>query len=162
MLEIAGIFYFIILVVIIAIVIFESKTKRKNYDERQELIRGRGYKYGFIAAVIASLVMLYLDLYNIKISTNVTILVPLYAGIFVISIYDIINHAYFGTNEKRQLSVGIIFLIIGVLDGYLTWQSWIVNKNLMENIPSILLSGYFLIVGIVILCVKFWDGRDKD
>lgn len=33
MMEIAGIFYFIILVIIIAIVIFESKTKRKNYDE---------------------------------------------------------------------------------------------------------------------------------
>lgn len=156
------IFYFIILVIIIAIVIFGTNTKRKNYDERQELIRGRGYKYGFIAMVIGSLVVLYLNLYNIKVSTNVAILIPLYAGVFVISIYDIINHAYFGTNEKRQLSVGIIFLIVGVLDGYLTWQSWTVDKDLMRNITSILLSGYFFIVGIVILCVKFWDGRDKD
>lgn len=156
------ILYFIILAIVIAIVIFGSNTKKKNYDERQELIRGRGYKYGFIAVVIAALVVLNLDLFDIKISINAAVIVPLYVGVFVISIYDIINHAYFGTNEKRQLSVGIIFLIVGVLDGYLTWQSWIVDKNLMENITSILLSGYFLVVGVVILCVKFWDGRDKD
>lgn len=157
-----ALFYFIIMAVIIAIVIFGSNTKRKNYDERQELIRGRGYKYGFIAMIIGSLVILYLDLYDVKVSTYVAVLIPLYAGVFVISIYDIINHAYFGTNEKHQLSIGVIFLIFGVLDGYLTWQSWIVNKNLMGNITSILLSSYFLVIGIVILCVKFWDGRDKD
>lgn len=157
-----GVLFFIILAIVIAIVIFGSKTKKVNFDERQELIRGRGYKYGFIAMIIGSLIVLYLDLFDIKVSTNVAAVVPLFTGVFVYSIYDVINHAYFGTNEKRQWSVGIIFLIVGILDGYLSWQNWKQDNDLMGNITWMLMSLYFLLIGIVIIGVKIWDGRDKD
>lgn len=68
---------FIAILIVLFIFIFKQSQK-PDYDERQELIGGRGYKYGFLT--IISLDSIFLILNNqIKFSTLLTISIPLFA-----------------------------------------------------------------------------------
>lgn len=108
--------------VVIGAVIFYASSLRK-FDERQELIRTRAYKYGFSTMALVGAVMLFLSNF-IKIPVSLAIIIPLFAGLLAMSIYDIFNSAYFGFNEKRAKADGWISVV---------WGIWIALNPLTEG-----------------------------
>ncbi|MBP2057567.1 putative membrane protein [Lactobacillus colini] len=154
---IVGIFMIIIGFMVVMILI----KKKGNFDERQEIIRGRGYKYGFITTDLLALAILYINITSYKISTVIAISLSIIIGAVVTSIYDIFNHAYFRVSDKRGTSMGAVFLLMGVCYAYITLQDW-TSAYWDSNVIAIAVSIYFILVGITILFVKIKDRRDDE
>lgn len=79
-----------IALLIIFFILTLKQSKKSNYDERQELIRGRGYKYGFLTILSLDAIFLILN-GQVKVSSLLMIMIPLFAGVWVFSMYTIWN-----------------------------------------------------------------------
>ena len=88
----------------------------KDYDERQELVRGRAYKYGFFTvAAISSVLMIYCA-FEQKDSVNVFFsMLSVFSGIVVFAAYCIWHDAFF-TLKKKPTSYIILFTAITFID----------------------------------------------
>ena len=144
---------------------FVEKTKKKagrcEYDERQELMRGRGFKYGFFTLMIYC--MLYgmlegvLDGNMIFYENEGTgYVVGVIIALMVFAVYCIWNEAYMANNETPATvylllgGVGLLNLIVGVantlhgellIDGKLTFRV----INLLMGIAFLVLAGTFAV-----------------
>ena len=129
----------------VAIFILMKATKKDGsikckYDERQELVRGRGFKYAFFPFLIYNLLIPLLTICDVKLPADSTALFMIGAiiGLLVYVIYAIWNEAYFSLNENPKkvmiafafigmfnLGLGIIRLFDGTFltDGKLTFNS---------------------------------------
>lgn len=77
-----------------------GRWKRYQYDERQEIVRGRGFQYGF-AAMAAALILqaVYTDWLAQFFSYEMLPLLCLCIGILVNTVYIILHDGYFPVNE---------------------------------------------------------------
>lgn len=85
-----------------------------KYDERQKLVRGEAYKYGFWTLIIYNACYGILSDLVEKVADNLTVIV---IGIFLAAAiqicYSIWNDAYFSLNENRK-KMFFVFGILGV------------------------------------------------
>lgn len=137
-----GVFIGVLLGIIIAIVCIKAyNTNNKiktDYDERQEAVRGRGYKYAaYTAWVLLGLVVcIKIADVNIRIEDAMIAFSILAISALVQTIHAIMHDAYFGSNNDRRkyIILFIIFAIINlanaisrfsagemIVDGTLTW-----------------------------------------
>jgi|GEM_PF-3341313 len=106
---------FIIIFLAITIVFSRNGRNRIDYDERQELIRGRGYKYAMITVVAAVLLG--------GLMFSITDRLPFDAPFFMLTagllalcvdvIYCILKGAYFGIQNQYSKTI-IPMVILGV------------------------------------------------
>ena len=68
----------------ILVVVFVGNRRAAKYDERQELIRGRGDRYGFLVSLT------------------------------VMSVYDIVHGAYFAFNEEHVKANSWLYVVLGI------------------------------------------------
>lgn len=142
---------------IVSVAIIFKKKKSGDYDERQELIRNRGYKYGFGTTALVGIALLVM---KANLSRDLMVIIPLYAGALVISIYDIINGAYFRTNEKHPVVSGFLFIVVGIIEGYFGWTT-IQNGEDIEVITLFMMLAMFsVLIGLAILYVTYRDKRE--
>lgn len=106
---------------VIAILKFSKKdgSLKCKYDERQELVRGKGFKYGFFTIVIYDACnMFYGNFLERIVMREVIMALGIFLGVVVYAGYAIWNDGYFSLNENPRrvmgsfvvLSVGNIFL----------------------------------------------------
>lgn len=112
------VFGIIIGCIIVAIVLFITKdgdSAKCEYDERQEAIRGTGFKYGFVTLVSYMVLMMIFDLFEVELPF--TRVIGSFIGIiiaFAVAItYWILNDAYFSLNENKPRLL-IAFTLITV------------------------------------------------
>ncbi len=129
----------IIVGLIICIFLFRYMNRDKKvitkYDERQEMARGKAYKYGFWASMIAAAVVMTLDIAGIEVASSFTkYFFIMFVGILVQVTISILNDAYYGinTNKKRLI---VICIVAGII-------------NLFSVVANIL-GGMFIVDGIV-------------
>ena len=67
-----GIFFGLILSVILLKVCNKNKKVRSEYDERQNVVRGRAYKYGFYAICFYLAIVAILPIANISLPLDGT------------------------------------------------------------------------------------------
>lgn len=158
----------LILVIIIRTVTKKGDEVGCKYDERQELIRGRGFKYAFFTMLICNLVIFILRSADMLEWAGAEILVMMTTllGVMVYACYCIWNDAYFALNEKRIHMIiilgiaGIFNLFLGlgaILDGR-AWQ----NGQLTIHSLNIYCGIMMLIIGAVMLLKKICkDGKDE-
>ncbi len=135
----SGITAGIIVGLIICIFLFRYMNKDKKvmtkYDERQEMARGKAYKYGFWASMIAAAFVMLLDISMITLASSFTkYFFIMFVGIIAQVTYSIWNDAYYGinTNKKRLIVICIVAGIINLL-----------------NVVATIMSGQFIVDGIV-------------
>lgn len=89
--KINDILFVISAVIAFMIVYLLFAAKRRNkYDERQTLIRNRGYKYAFITVVVCNLLLLMLvESFSLKITPAFLLLLPIVLGMYVAAGYSI-------------------------------------------------------------------------
>ena len=88
-----------------------------QYDERQIVVRGTAYKYGFFTALFFSIIIALLEFAEIEVpaQTGILIVIGTVLSIFVMVAYNIWYDGYFALNENRKALI-ILFAIIGFIN----------------------------------------------
>ena len=96
---------------------FQSKKngKKCEFDERQELIRGKGFKFGFFSMIICSMLVscystiMEKSVFDVFTASVLSIIV----GVGVFAVYCIWKDAYFSFKENRKKML-ILFAFLGL------------------------------------------------
>lgn len=96
----------------------KSKTDGRlfaKYDERQQLVRGKGWKYGFFTMVGADAIYaVVVDILGfVPCHSVVSATASIILGVMVYCVYCIMHDGYYGLNENRR-TCNMIFLFIGL------------------------------------------------
>lgn len=126
------------LFVLFFVIILASAKRKKiggEYDERQQLVRGKGYKAGFFTMLICNMIILLLsnDDGSMKyINTDVAVMISAFVALIVFAVYCIFNDGYFGVVENPKSSIIGLFLIgvANMIIGFSNSDSWVVDGKL--------------------------------
>jgi len=117
----AGILSALLIYLLVMQFIKKEKLGNNDFDERQELVRGKAYKYGFFTMIIMLLLVTAAIEFNINlpVSTSLALFIALLVSIDVYAAYSIINDAYFGvgTNKMRYCIFFIIIMAVNLFAG---------------------------------------------
>lgn len=113
-----GLAFGIVTALIIFVIVWKlgKKTMKGNFDERQELVRGRGYKF----ATFTMLGLLVLDLLVESLGAFETLPVPrtlaiffiILTGVMVYALYCIKNDSYFGVGTDMRTYRAVMWVVI--------------------------------------------------
>lgn len=141
---------------------------KNEYDEYQQILRGRGYKYAFYS-LLAALYCLYMlaELAGIRFPQAFYFWFLMYVGISVQVGYSLWSGAYFPINKKE---VGISpkqFFILSscmvVVALFLIWQGdYPADVFAKGGLGMICLLGLFPLQNIIILAIRLWRERRDD
>ena len=92
-----------IAVQVFKIIMFKKDKDYSGYDERQELIRGRAFRYGFLtlAALLAAAVLWEECVGALSIEFSLLMMACLMVGCLVVILYDIWKDAYWASGRRR-------------------------------------------------------------
>ncbi|MCQ2081060.1 MAG: hypothetical protein MJZ11_05335 [Lachnospiraceae bacterium] len=156
---------------ILAAIIFKFANKDKKmksqYDERQELVRGKGYKFAFWTFSVCEAVFMIIDMAFPNI-------VPLFFAAFasimiagiVLALYCIFKGAYWGMNNNRKRYIAV-FIAAGLIN-FMSAIMAIVNGEMVVDgklePPSInLMCGIMLvIIGVAIAIDSFRNKKESE
>lgn len=164
----AGVIIGIICVVLLLALTKNGDSAKCRFDERQELVRGRGFKYGFFTLLICNFIVFMLEMSDVPVyaETEVIVVINCLIGISIYVIYCIWNEGYFALNENRKRLM-VAFAVIGV-GNLLVSAVNIAEGTMIENgkltFRSLnLCCGLLLIVVFVTLLLKkvCKDGKDE-
>ncbi len=148
----------VILFVIILAVVQRENSMKQNYDERQELLRGRGAKYGLISMLFLNVALYLLESMGVQLpmSAGIAVILSVFVGGGVYAVYCIRMDAYFALNQRAGAFAGFLFiigvinLVIGItaaLDGRIIQNNQLTDRslNLFCGIMMIILCGSILL-----------------
>lgn len=160
----------IIGLLICGVVFITANNNRKiktEYDERQNEVRGKGFKYGFYTAVILLGVVAVLDMMEVELPMEnaVTSMTVICISVMVNAIYNIINEGYWGLNNNKK-RYGIYMALIALLNAvvaYICYKHGIlfVNGKLAMNGVNLICSIMFVILFVTIL-IKDITTKDDE
>ena len=126
----------IVMAVVILFILwkYKKKTVKGNFDERQELIRGRGYKY----ATFTLLILLALDMMAessgiidvLPVAREIVTFFIIMAGVMVYALYCIKNDSFFGVGQDTRTYRALMWVII-VLNAFTGLNG--LRDGVMEN-----------------------------
>lgn len=156
----------LLLVAIILAVTKNGDKAKCKFDERQELVRGRGFKYGFFTMMISSGILIALNALEVTLFDNskVAMLLSIVLGVSVFASYCIWNDGYFALNENRGKLL-VILGFCGLLNTAVSISN-IIHGNILENGALTFSSGnlfiaiIFVAIFIVMLLKHIKDGKE--
>jgi hypothetical protein len=105
---------------VICVILFRfantDKKIKTQYDERQETIKGRGYKYSFYTMMFCEVVLMLLQISDINLPFENYLL---HLGVILISclvlcLHSIWNGVYWGLNNNRKRYSAIIVIAVAL------------------------------------------------
>lgn len=157
-----------LLVVVIILAVTKTGDDTKNqFDERQELVRGKGFQYGFFAIMISNAVLLFMKALEIPLFSDlqVAMVLSIVIGIGVFACYCIWNDGYFALNENRKSLlimlgfIGLLNLVIGI--GNIFAGVVIENGAFTFRSTNLFCSMMFIVVFIMLLLKQIKDGKEE-
>lgn len=131
------------------------KSNPTKFDERQKMVRGRGYKYGFISMMLADIAV-YLLSNLMPIPRFFFVLIPIFISDLIFMTYTILNHAYYGYNKKNNTP--ILLTVLGII-----WLIAVfINPSLEDKITNGFLSLICLIPAVSIWIDRYKTERDDE
>ncbi len=129
----------LVIAAIILLICNKNGKMKTEYDERQEAIRGRGYKYAAITgwAIAGFFGAASLGDLVIPMDDALKYFTILFASILVQTSHAIWNDAYYGSNNnvKKYFIVSVVLTVINggisivagmqhelIVDGFMTWK----------------------------------------
>ena len=115
---------FLAVIVVIYVLIRVSRKKgnisaKGEYDERQELIRGRGYKLGCILYMIEFGFLIFADglRLDLPLTSGALYVILWLLPIGVFSVYCIVNDAYIGVRNdlNRFMMIAAVIVVIDII-----------------------------------------------
>lgn len=157
-----------LLVVAICLAVSKNGDETKNqFDERQELVRGKGFKYGFFTLMLSNAVLLFLKVLEVPLFGNmeVAMTASIVVGVAVFASYCIWNDGYFALNENRK-SLLIMFGLIGALNIVISMANLmagevIENGALTFRSANLFCALLFLVIFVVLLLKHIKDRKEE-
>lgn len=130
---ICGIIVGILLTRLLLVLTRTDKSKKCRFDERQELIRGKGFKYGFFTMLVCNMLFVCMELAEIPLfaELGVLIIIGSVTGISVWLVYCIWNEGYFALNEDKG-RMRSLFAAAAILN-FIVGGSSIVHGTIIQN-----------------------------
>ncbi len=159
----------VMLVILLIAVAQTDDTMKQNYDERQELLRGRGAKYAFYTMMIFNLIMFMLEAAEVvylPMSTGLALFFSVLIGGGVYAVYCIWKDAYFALNQKVNVLMvilifgGVVNLLIGI-DAILEGGA-IQNNQLTLRSMNLFCGIMMLLICGVLILKKLWKDREEE
>ena len=148
----------VLLFVLILAVVQRENSMKQNYDERQELLRGRGAKYGLLSMMFLNATLYLLESVGVQIpmSAGIAVILSVFVGAGVYAVYCIWMDAYVALNQRAGavagglFIIGVINLIIGItafLEDGIIQNNQLIDRslNLFCGIMMIILCGAMLL-----------------
>ena len=141
---------------------------RSQYDERQQIARGKAYRAGFYTMGLAILVMFVLEMAGVSlpIERSLTYFMIFVLGGLALIAVNIWNDSYYAMNENPVRFV-IIFALIALFElmvgiRYLTTGQMVVNGILTFRAMSFVVVFMLLFVLVMTLIKRLKDKREED
>ena len=167
----------IIMVLILLIVLFVFNVKKDptkdQFDERQEMIRKKAYKYSAMTMLFSAIFYYFLCAVSEKqfMEDGVSVLLIAFLGIAVFAIYSIFNDSFFGFRGQRNaiqrpgtyvMLVSFIVISNGIgAVRMLQEHELIKNGVLTHNVMNMALAILFLAI-LIALGIKFLMNRNES
>lgn len=116
----AGLAFGILAALIIFIIFwkFKKKTMKGTFDERQELVKGKGYKYAFFTVLILMTFDLLAESYGViddlPLPRSLILFIMVLAGVMVYALYCIRNDSYFGVGNDTRTYRAMMWVILAL------------------------------------------------
>ena len=149
-----GAIFGVILVVIMVAVAQKDNSMKQNYDERQELLRGRGAKYGLYTMILLSFVLYLLEGAEVPIplSAGMSGGFISFCGIGVYAVYCIWKDAYFALNHRVGVYIGI-FVVGGLINLFIGIGACLAGTMIRDNRLSSQSLNLFCGILMLVVCV---------
>ena len=158
---------------IIVMLMFKYVKVKKDgsnfeYDERQQVARGNGFKYGYITGIIYNTILCFIAMLEnpLPIDMSVLILAGILLSVLVYVVYCIQHDAYVSLNENANRLM-IVFAIIGGVNSLIGIMHIIHGTIIEDGIITFrcinLLCGIMMLVvtGILFAHTKLQAGEDE-
>lgn len=147
----------LVIVVIIAVICNKNRKVKTQYDERQQIIRGKGYHYAFYAIMIFAALNVVLSLAGLELPVVPEVLAFCYifVGAATNIVYCIFQDAYWGLNNNKKRYL-IVFLLIALLNIAIVVRSYLAGTLIEDGRlgtmgTNLLVAVLFLVTGLAIL-----------
>lgn len=128
------------------------KGSNFEYDERQQLARGNGFKYAYVTSIVYNGVLCLLTVTGISIPVELSVLIMMgiLFTVLVYAVYCIKHDAYVSLNENANRLM-ILFTILGGINFFIGVMHLIHGTMVVEGILTF--HGINLLCGILLLVV---------
>ena len=132
------------------------KGSNFEYDERQQLARGNGFKYAYVTGIVYNGVLCLFTATGIPVpvAQSVLIMIGILLTVLVYVIYCIQHDAYVSLNENANRLM-IVFTVIGVINTFIGVMHLIHGTMFKDGVFTFhgmnLLCGIFMLVVTVVL-----------
>ncbi|MCR5208938.1 MAG: hypothetical protein K6C99_01860 [Lachnospiraceae bacterium] len=155
-------------VLIIRMINKDGKFKTK-YDEMQEIVRGRAYKYAFWTLVCFEALVITWDAMGIPafLSGYAVQFLGIIIAVMVQVNYSIWNNAYIGlnTNPRRfaiiSIIIGIFNLLVCTCNTHL-YSAMVVNGRLNDSVINLVTAFCFVIIGVELFIKHNKDKAESE
>ena len=165
---VAGIVIGLILVVFLFKFANINHRAKTQYDERQKEIRGQAYQYAFYTLIGFEVLMLLLEVCEIRIPMQNYLLhfAGILIGCIVLACYCIWHDVYWGLNNNRK-RYALIFLAAAVLNAIPVIGA-LMHGGLMEDgvftaaVLNVMVLIMMAVIGIMLLIKHFADRSEVE
>ena len=145
-----------------------KRGKPGEFDERQELIRGKAYQHAFFA------VMIFSALYGLAVVTverplmadGVSALIAMFVGIAVFAVESIVRDAFFTAKNRPKsyiiLYIAVIFSQIVNAVGNIREGGLVQNGVLTMNVLPVICAAVFTIILLAIILKTVHQPKEDE
>lgn len=143
----------------------KDKKVRTEYDEMQQVARGKGFRIAFYTAMITEAVLCIADMgNNLPAEPVVLHFIPIFLGVTVLSVYCIMKDAFIGLNTRLRFYI-ILCVFISLINLAVAAAAWkggdmVVNGMLQAPFVNFLCGLMFVIIGLTGLIKLLKDRRE--
>lgn len=146
------------------IIMFKKDKDYSGYDERQELIRGRAFRYGFLtlAFLLAATVLWEECVGTLPIEFPLLMMACLMVGCLVVILYDIWKDAYWEIRQTSGSNIAVGLMVIVMAMQYMGLRGQIKNGDVIVRGVLTWDGGIYLLILVFFalilanLLVKSW------
>lgn len=156
----------IIGLVLVAVFLKVTKTdgaSKCKFDERQQLVRGKGFKYGFFTMLICNALLMmkekFVETAHFPIENAALLFIGICIGVLVYVSYCIWNEGYFALNENpKKVLIGFgVITIANILIGLVRMENIGLQERAEITFGSYanLICGFFMTIILVEVIAKW-------
>lgn len=169
---VVGVAVGILLAIILMIALHDNKKLKSDYDERQELIRGKGFKYSFYFILIYMGLFILIDMTGVvlPISNALISFSGIIISLGIYATYAIMKDGYLGLNEQKNkttilfIAIGIINLVIGAINtiGHLELGDYDPLNDISHGLLNFICAIGIIYIAVLMLIKSGRSGGDED
>ena len=151
---------FIVIVAVIAVVFKKIRGQSCQYDERQKLVRGKGYQISFITVILLNFLYACF-LYGITkdiVAPQLVVMAIGFIGVMVYSVYCVFNDAYLQVGQNygygRWSALLVLVVIVNLIAAYFNREEGIIVNGFATGFSMNLMIAIIFLVILVSVMIK--------